>query len=60
MQLQDAHARFQIQLEADGRSAHTRKLYAVAIAALERWLTAERLSRELERIDHVVRRPHAP
>ncbi len=54
MQLQDAHERFEIQLEADGRSAHTRKLYAVTIAALGRWLTAEGLSHELEQIDHMV------
>ncbi len=54
MQLQDAHARFQIQLEADGRSAHTRKLYEVAIAKLERWLVSEKLSLEIEQIDHAI------
>jgi site-specific recombinase XerD len=54
MHLCEAHALFQTQLAADGRSASTRTLYRVTIEALERWLAAEGHPGEIEQIDHVA------
>jgi integrase/recombinase XerC len=48
MHLQDALARFALQLEADGRSAHTIGQYRRAIGLLARWLERERLPTDLD------------
>jgi hypothetical protein len=48
MHLQDALARFALQLEADGRSAHTIGQYRRAIGLLTRWLERERLPTDLD------------
>jgi len=47
MQLQAAHAAFQVQLVADGRSPHTRNQYARHIRALIAWLEQNRRPRTL-------------
>ncbi len=52
MQIQVAIAAFQAQLEADGRSEHTRKQYARHAASLERWLARTNRSTDLSRLDH--------
>jgi integrase/recombinase XerC len=57
MHLQDALARFALQLEADGRSAHTIGQYRRAIGLLARWLDRERLPTDLDGLtpEHLAR-----
>ena len=50
MHLSDAIAAFQLQLEADGRSIHTRRQYARHLRLLGSWLTANGIPPELEAI----------
>ena len=52
MLLTDALARFEVQLEADGRSVHTRKQYRRHVLALARWAAAEDLTGHIEDLDH--------
>ncbi len=52
MQLREATATFQSQLEADGRSEHTRKQYSRHAAALGRWLERTERSTDLAQLDH--------
>ncbi|MFO1052234.1 MAG: tyrosine-type recombinase/integrase [Planctomycetota bacterium] len=52
MQIQEALAAFQAQLDADGRSPHTRKQYARHAAALGRWLARTDRSTDLAQLDH--------
>ena len=52
MNLQEASAAFQAQLEADGRSPHTRKQYRRHAAAPGRWLARTRRSTDLAQLDH--------
>jgi integrase/recombinase XerC len=57
MHLQDALARFALQLEADGRSAHTIGQYRRAIGLLTRWLERERLPTDVDQLvpEHLAR-----
>jgi integrase/recombinase XerC len=50
MLLQEALAAFQLQLEADGRSIHTRKQYARHLRLLCSWLTANGIQTALDAI----------
>ncbi|MBK9387296.1 MAG: tyrosine-type recombinase/integrase [Planctomycetes bacterium] len=50
MQLNDAIDAFQLQLEADGRSIHTRKQYARHLRLLGSWLAASGIPAELDAI----------
>jgi site-specific recombinase XerD len=50
MHLHDAIAAFQLQLEADGRSIHTRKQYARHLRLLGSWLYANHIPAELDAI----------
>jgi hypothetical protein len=52
MQIQAALDAFLTQLQADGRSAHTRRQYARHAAALERWLARTNRPNDLSRLDH--------
>jgi len=52
MQLQDALRGYLRQLEADGRSPHTRAQYARHLGLLARWLTASGHSGEIEHVGH--------
>ena len=50
MHLNDAIAAFQLQLEADGRSIHTRKQYRRHLRLLDTWLDENGIEPELDRI----------
>jgi site-specific recombinase XerD len=50
MHLNDAIAAFQLQLEADGRSVHTRRQYARHLRLLGSWLAANGIPTELDAI----------
>ena len=52
MQIEDALDRFLVQLEADGRSAHTIGQYRRHVRLLANWLVQEGRSRDVIRIDH--------
>ena len=52
MQVLEALAKFQTQLEADGRSVHTRKQYERHIRTFATWWATEGHSAEVEAIDH--------
>ena len=52
MLLTEALDRFEVQLQADGRSEHTRKQYRRHVLALARWAVGERLSADVEDLDH--------
>jgi site-specific recombinase XerD len=54
MHLHDAIAAFQLQLEADGRSIHTRKQYARHLRLLGAWLDANGIPAELDAITTTV------
>ncbi|MBL8896879.1 MAG: tyrosine-type recombinase/integrase, partial [Planctomycetes bacterium] len=54
MHLNDAIAAFQLQLEADGRSIHTRRQYARHLRLLGAWLDANDIEPELEQISTSV------
>ena len=48
----NALARFETQLEADGRSVHTQKQYRRHVLALARWAAGERLSLNVDDFTH--------
>jgi len=52
MLLRQALDAFLLQLDADGRSPHTRGQYARHVGALDRWLAAAGRPRDLAGIDH--------
>jgi len=52
VRLQDALAQFLLQLDADGRSRHTRAQYARHVGLLGRWFAAEGHSGQIEDIGH--------
>lgn len=52
MLIPDALARFETQLEADGRSVHTRQQYGRHVNALAAWSAGERLSGHVEDLSH--------
>jgi site-specific recombinase XerC len=52
MQIQAALDAFLLQLQADGRSEHTRRQYARHAAALARWLARTRRPDDLSQLDH--------
>src|SRR5262245_53772722 len=52
MEIAQALATFLVQIEADGRSPHTRRQYARHIRALERWLIQSGKSRDVTTITH--------
>lgn len=52
MRIEDALQRFLVQLEADGRSIHTRGQYQRHIRLLASWVARERPGVELEQLDH--------
>ena len=52
MHITDALSSYEIQLEADGRSAHTRKQARRHVLALAAWADQEGLSGEVEDLDH--------
>jgi site-specific recombinase XerD len=52
MLLRQALDAFLLQLDADGRSEHTRGQYRRRLGALDRWLTATTRRRDLASIDH--------
>ena len=52
MDLRPALDAFLLQLDADGRSPHTRGQYRRHLGALDRWLTATGRPRELAAVDH--------
>ena len=52
MDLRRALDAFLLQLDADGRSPHTRGQYRRHLGALDRWLTATGRPRELAAVDH--------
>jgi len=52
VRLRDALAQFLLQLEADGRSPHTRAQYARHLGLLARWLAASGHSGEIEHVGH--------
>ena len=52
MEITDALDRFLVQLEADGRSAHTIGQYRRHVRLLANWLVQEGRSRDVIRIDH--------
>lgn len=52
MRLQDALDRFVVQLEADGRSLHTRQQYTRHVALLGRWLAQTGASDDVDAITH--------
>lgn len=52
MLITDALARFETQLEADGRSVHTRKQYRRHVLALAHWVAAEDLSGDVRHLGH--------
>lgn len=52
MKLIEALRKFETQLEADGRSEHTRGQYARHVRLLDRWLREEGKSERIEDIDH--------
>lgn len=54
MQITDALTRFETQLQADGRSEHTRKQFRRHVVALSRWLAGERRSLDIKEIDHEI------
>jgi site-specific recombinase XerC len=52
VRLEDALARYIVQIEADGRSPHTVEQYRRHILRLARWLREERRPSDVEEIDH--------
>lgn len=52
MRITDALSRFEVQLEADGRSQHTIRQYRRHVLALARWAPGERLSGDVEDLGH--------
>jgi len=54
MRLRQALDQFLVQLEADGRSVHTRHQYRRHVLLLDGWLARTRRSRALSKIDHTV------
>jgi len=52
MHILDALAKFQIQLEADGRSIHTRQQYDRHVRLFSRWLATVGHGGDVEAIDH--------
>ena len=52
MHVNTALQKFQIQLEADGRSTHTRQQYERHIRLMAHWLVTRRHSSEVEAVDH--------
>jgi site-specific recombinase XerD len=54
MQITEALDLFQLQLRANGRSAHTQNQYARHVRMLDAWLALSSRSRDLRDVDHVA------